>query len=255
LGLFSTFLILSTYSFPSISTTAYFYFALFFAFFFISTLASGAYNNLNNIINYFSTPYNRKADKKKFFLVCIENFFLTLTFCYFLLLVLNIGSFFFYTFYHVSLGNEHLNSSDLCFYFLESSSNTGQSSNQNPNISAHTSQTINTVDHTWATTIRTLSIYGLGGVKMAQLAKGGSPVQKLGVLAGTLTFDAVSKMMHQAIIDPTYASRMIENFRYTDNTRTDAHMSLTKTGQTVLFPQNNSTIVASFYVYTYICFK
>jgi hypothetical protein len=143
-------------------------------------------------------------------------------------------------------GTESFNIKDLSSYFMEGSSNTGANPTQgaaadNSNAT-HSTRTVNIIDHSWSSTVRTISIYGLGGVRFAQLVQtGGSPLQRFSVIAGTVTAEACIKALNQAIIDPTYASRIFTSFGFTGSGKKEADLRLTEAGQTELKLQNPSS--------------
>uniref|UniRef100_UPI0030FE9B23 hypothetical protein n=1 Tax=Singerocybe alboinfundibuliformis TaxID=1346812 RepID=UPI0030FE9B23 len=80
---------------------------------------------------------------------------------------------------------------------------------------AGTSTTTTTIIHInegWAQGIKTLYIYGAGALQL-HLMKGGTPLQKGFVIAGTIAADTASTAFKKAINDPDYVEKHINSWK------------------------------------------
>lgn len=78
----------------------------------------------------------------------------------------------------------------------------------------NTNRQITHNDDSWSNTIRTIFVYGTGSARWYfNLTRGGTPIQRLMIIGGTLVTDGVGRIIQHAVNDPNYILANATNWR------------------------------------------
>ena len=98
---------------------------------------------------------------------------------------------------------------------------------QGPITTHNTNTQIIHDDGTWSNTIKSLFVYGTGGLRYwANMSRGGTPSQKLFIIGTTVGGDLLSRAIQNTINDPAYVKNQINNWKliWKDATSADVHV-------------------------------